>query len=114
MSLTSILSEKNADADDQLTRVHDIVGAARKAYGNEDAVIEAPPADTTEGRMNFVHLEAASKVQILRRQVSLIKAEAVEFVEMNPGSNMNKKIEELLAINPYFCNVGNGTKFDYI
>jgi hypothetical protein len=37
-------------------------------------------ADTTEGRMSFVHLEADSQVAILRKQVSLIKAQAVEFV----------------------------------
>jgi len=35
-------------------------------------------------------------------------------VETNPGASMDKKIEELLAINPYFANVGNGTKFAYI
>lgn len=114
MSLTKILSEKDANAEDQLKRVADVVGSARNAYGNEDAVIEAPMADTTEGRMSFVHLEADSQVAILRKQVSLIKAQAVEFVEQNPGSSMNKKIEELLAINAYFANVGNGTKFEYI
>jgi len=114
MSLTKILSEKNADAEDQLLRVADIVGQARNAYGNADAVIEAPSVDTTEGRMSFVHLEAAGQVAFLRKQVSLIKAQAVEFVETNPGSSMDKKIEELLALNPYFANVGNGTKFAYI
>jgi hypothetical protein len=114
MSLTKILSEKDADAEDQLSRVTDVVAKARDAYGNGDAEIEAPSVDTTEGRMSFVHLEAAGQVAILRKQVSLIKAQAVEFVDQNPGSSMNKKIEELLAINPYFANVGNSTTFDYI
>lgn len=114
MSLTKILTEKDANAEDQLSRVAEIVGAARKAYGNEDATVEAPMCQITEGVMSFVHLEAESQVQLLRKQVSLIKAAAVEFVESNEGSEMNRKIEELLAINPYFCNVGNGTKFEYI
>lgn len=114
MSLTAILTEKDADPSDQLKRVAEIVGAARKAYGNSDETIAAPDADTTEGRMSFVHLEAAAQVSILRKQVSLIKAQAVEFVETNSGSSMDKKIEELLALNAYFANVGNGTKFAYI
>ena len=114
MSLTKILSQKDADADAQLLAAADIVGAARKAYDNEDAVIDAPMCDTTEGRMSFVHLEASSQVQILRKQVSLIKAAAVEFVETHPGASMTKQIEERLATNPYFANVGNGTTFEYI
>lgn len=114
MSLTKILTKKDADPEEQLTAVAEVVGAARKAYDNEDAEIAAPMCNTTEGTMSFVHLEAASQVEELRKQVSLIKAQAVEFTETNPGSSMNKKIEELLAINPYFANVGNGTKFSYI
>lgn len=114
MSLTKILTEKDANAEDQLVRVAEVVGAARKAYGNSDDAIEAPMCQTTEGLMSFVHLEAESQVQHLRKQVSLIKAAAVEFVETNEGSSMNKKIEELLAINAFFANVGNGTKFEYI
>lgn len=114
MSLTKILSQKDANAEEQLEAVESIVGTARKNYGNEDAVIDAPMCDTTEGRMSFVHLEPASQIATLRKQVSLIKAQAVEFTANNPGSSMNKKIEELLALNAYFANVGNGTKFEYI
>lgn len=114
MSLTKILTEKDANAEDQLSRVAEIVGAARKAYGNEDAVIDAPMCNTTEGSMSFVHLEGESQVQELRRQVSLIKAAAVEFVSNNEGASMDKQIEERLALNAYFANVGNGTKFAYI
>lgn len=114
MSLTTILTAKDADPAEQLKEVATVVGSARKAYGNEGTAIEAPMCDTTEGRMSFVHLEAASQVQTLRKQVSLIKAAAVEFVMNNPGAEMDKKIEELLALNAYFANVGNGTKFAYI
>lgn len=114
MSLTKILSKKDADPEEQLADVATIVSAARSAYGNEDAVIEAPMVDTSEGRMSFVHLDANGQVATLRKQVGRIKAAAVEYCEQNPGTMINKKIEELLAVNPYFANVGNGTKFEYI
>jgi hypothetical protein len=114
MSLTKILSQKDANAEEQLEAVKVIVSSARKAYDNEDAVIEAPMCETTEGRMSFLHLEEAGQVQLLRKQVSLIKAAAVEFVETHPGSSMTKQIEERLATNAFFANVGNGTKFEYL
>lgn len=114
MSITKILTEKDADAENQLTRVAEIVSQARAAYGNEDAAIEAPMVDTPHGRMSFVHLEDDAQVERLRGEVARIKANAVEFCEQNAGSSMNRKIEELLAINPYFVNVSPGTKFEYI
>ena len=114
MSLTEILTRKDADPAVQLEEVSEVVAVARKAYGNEDAVIESPMCNTTEGTMSFVHLEPAGKIALLRKQVGLIKATAVEFCETNPGSSMDKKIEELLALNAYFANAGAGTKFKYI
>ena len=114
MSITKILTKKDADAEEQIVAVSEIVAAARKAYGNEDTVIEVPMVETAHGRMSFVHLEAASQVEYLRGQVAGIKAQAVEFVELNEGANLNKKVEELLAINAFFSSVGNGTKFEYI
>ncbi len=114
MSLTKILSEKDADPAEQLEAVSEVVSVARKNYGNSDAEIESPMCETTEGRMSFVHLEDAGKVAILRRQVGLIKAAAVEYVENTPGASMTRKIEELLATNGYFANAGSGTDFEYI
>ena len=114
MSITTILTRKDADAADQVAEVAEIVSAARQAYGNEDTVIEAPMVDTPNGRMRFTHLENASKVETLRGEVARIKATAVEFVEQNPGANLNKKVEELLALNAFFATVGEGTKFEYI
>ncbi len=114
MSITKILTRKDADAESQVTEVAVIVAAARSAYGNEETEMEAPMVDTPHGRMSFVHLEAASQVEVLRSVVAGIKAQAVEFVELNPGANLNKKVEELLALNAFFANVGSGTKFEYI
>lgn len=114
MSITKILTEEKTDAADKLDRVADIVAGAREAYGNSDAEIDSPKVDTANGYMSFVHLEDDSKVQVLRGRVAAIKAEAVEFVEQNPGASMNKKVEELLAIDPCFVNIASGTKFAYI
>jgi len=114
MSITKILTKKDADPEQQIADVATVVAAARAAYGNEDTEIVAPMVNTPHGVMSFVHLEAASQVEILRGAVAGIKAEAVEFVELNSGANLNKKVEELLAINAYFANVGSGTKFEYI
>jgi hypothetical protein len=114
MSITKILTRKDADAEVQIEEVAGVVAAARQAYGNEDTVIEAPMVDTANGRMRFTHLEAASQVETLRGEVARIKAQAVEFVESTTGANLNKKVEELLAINAFFATVGEGTKFEYI
>ena len=43
-----------------------------------------------------------------------MKATAVAFVEDNPGTVLNKKVQELLAINPFFANVSSGTEFEYL
>jgi hypothetical protein len=114
MSLTKILTRKDADAEEQLTEVATVVGAARKAYGNEDAEIAAPMVNTVHGQMAFSHLEPAAKIALLRDQVAMIKASAVEQAAQQAGTNMNKAIEQLLATNPYFTNVEPGVKFDYI
>lgn len=114
MSITKILTEEKTSAEDKLARISEIVAAARSAYGNEEAAIPVPKVNTPHGSMKFEHLEDASKVAILRDEVARIKAHAVECVEQNPGTNINKKIEELLATNEFFVNVSSGTKFEYI
>ena len=114
MSLTEILTRKDADPAEQLKEVAEVVAVARKAYGNEDAEIAAPACETTEGRMKFNHLEPAGQVALLRKQLSLVKAQAVEFAETTAGASVDKKIEELLATNAYFAHSGQRTKFAYI
>ena len=114
MSITKALTNEKTSAEEKLEAVAEIVARARENYGNEDAVIESPKVDTANGWMSFVHLEDDSKVSVLRGRVAAIKAEAVEYVECNPGASINKKIEELLAIDPCFVNIASGTKFEYI
>jgi len=114
MSLTKILTEKDVAAEDKLEKVAELVAGARKNYGNEEAEIKAPFVNTAHGSMPFIHLEAASKVEMLRSELGFIKAAAVEAEQQNPGININKKIEELIATNPLLANVDSGVKFDYL
>lgn len=114
MSITKTLSDEKMSAEDKLASVAEVVAGAREAYGNGDTVIEVPRVNTAVGSMPFNMLEDDGKVAVLRGEVANIKAIAVEFVEQNPGAVINKKIEELIAVNGYFANVAPGTKFDYI
>jgi len=114
MSITKILAEKDVDSGEKLTNVAVIVSAARKAYGNEDAEVASPKVSTTNGSMSFIHLDDDSKVSLLQAEVARVKSQAVEYVEHTEGADLNRKIEELIAINGMFTNIDAGTKFAYI
>ncbi len=114
MSITKILSEEKTSAEEKLNRIGEIIAQARSAYGNEDAEIDSPKVTTINGEMSFVHLDDSTKVYVLSSEVAKIKCAAVEFVEQNPGANINKKIEELISVNGMFTNISAGTKFEYI
>jgi hypothetical protein len=114
MSITKILTDEKSTAEDKLADVANIVAGAREAYGNSSESVTTPRANTTHGSMPFDMLDADSKVEVLRGEVARIKATAIEFTEQREGANLNKKIEELIATNGYFCNIAAGKKFDYI
>lgn len=114
MSITKVLSDKKIDSAEKLEAIAQIVAGAREAYGNSKDSIESPMVNTTNGSMSFVHLDDDSKVNQLRASVLQIKAQAVEFHSNTPGSNLNKKVEELVATHGMFVNINAGTKFEYI
>ena len=114
MSISEILNNKDADAGEQLIAVAKVVAGAREAYGNTGEDIGVPDVDTAHGAMAFDMLDADSKVHVLKSEVVAVKAAAVEYCRNNPGTVINKKIEELLATNGLFANIAPGTKFDYI
>jgi hypothetical protein len=114
MSITKILSEKDTPAVEKLERVAEIIAKARDNYQNGDAKLPCPDCNTAHGAMAFNMLDDDAKVELLKGEVGRIKAAAVEYARNNDGANLNKKIEELLATNGYFCNLGCGTKFEYI
>lgn len=114
MSITKILTAKDVPAEEKLADVAGVVAGAREAYGNTEAEIAVPRVNTTNGDMPFDMLDADSKVALLTSEVAVIKSAAVEYSEQNPGTNLNRKIEELLSTNGMFANIAAGTKFEYI
>ena len=114
MSITKILTAKDVPANVKLADVAVVVAGARENYGNADEVIAVPRTYTPNGDMPFTMLDADSKVVVLTSEVARIKARAVEFAENNPGVNLNRKIEELLATDGHFTNIAPGTTFEYI
>jgi len=114
MSITKTLSDEKMSAEDKLAAVAEVVAGAREKYGNGEAEIEVPRVSTAQGSMPFNMLEDDGKVAVLRSEVASLKAQAVEYCEQNPGTIINKKIEELLSTNAFFVNVAPGTKFEYI
>ena len=114
MSITKVLSDKDVSDEDKLKAIAETVAVARKAYGNEESEIAVPRVNTTNGSMPFDMLDDDGKVSLLKSEVASLKARAIEFSENNPGTNLNKKIEELIATNGMFTNISAGTKFEYI
>jgi len=114
MSITKVLNDPKISDSDKLTLVAEIVAGAKEAYGNSDVVITVEKVTTTHGSLPFSHLEDDSKVEILRNEALNMKANAIAFVEDNEGTVLNKKVQELLATNPFFANVSSGTEFEYL
>lgn len=114
MSITKALNQKDVAADVKLTTVAEIVAGARKAYGNEEAEIKSPLVNTTNGSMEFEHLDDESKVKLLKSEVGRVKAQAIENARNNEGVKIDKEIEKLVATNPLFTNIQPGTKFEYL
>jgi hypothetical protein len=114
MSITKILSNEKTTADEKIEDIALTVAKARASYGNEEAVIEDPLVNTHQGQMRFSNLENDSKLVYAKNEVSKIKVKACEAVEQNTGVNVNRRVEELIAINPILVNLGSGTKFEYL
>ena len=114
MSITKTLNDKDLTADAKLERVAETVAKARDNYGNADVEIKPGMVNTTHGSMSFTHVDDETRVAVLQAEVGFIKAKAVEFVNQTPGASINKKVEELIAINPFFTNIVGAEKFDYL
>lgn len=108
------MNDKNMTDEDKLTAVAEIVAGARDSYGNAKEEIPAVKCDTTHGMLPFNSLEDGSKVEILCNQAMNIKSQALAFVENNPGAVLNKKVQELISVNPFFANVAPGTEFELL
>lgn len=114
MSITTTLSNKDTSAEDKLNAVAETVAIIRNSYGNSDATIPAVKVNTANGNLPFTHLENDSKVEVLLGQAMNIKAKAIAYVEENEGTVLNKKVEELIATNPFFANISSESEFEYL
>lgn len=114
MSITTTLSNKEMSAADKLSSVADIVKIIRENYGNQDVEIPSLKVNTPNGNIPFNHLENDSKVEVLSGQAASIKAKAIAYVEENEGTVLNKKVEELIATNPFFANISAKSEFEYL
>ena len=107
MSITKVLADKEISNEQKLDIVANVVGRAREAYGNTDLEVESVDVNTTDGMMGFEYLTAESKVYILSREAQSIRAQAVEYARNVQGVVLSKKVDEIVATNPLFCNIGS-------
>jgi len=107
MSITKVLADKEISNEQKLDIVAKSVGRAREAYGNTDLEVKSVDVNTTEGMMDFKYLTDESKVYILYREAQSIRAEAVEYARNVQGVVLSKKVDEIVATNPLFCNIGS-------
>jgi len=114
MSITKILNNEEMKNEDKLNKVKELISEIREMYGNSEKVIPSIKVNTTHGYLPFEHLEDDSKVSLLINEALSIKAAAIALAEDNPGVAINKKVQELLAINPLFANASAASKFDYL
>ena len=114
MSITKILASKEASDEDKLKSIAEIIAGVRESYGNADVEILPVKVNTPHGFLPFINLEDDSKIEVLKNQAMAIKAAAITFVEENQGTVLNKRVQELLAINPFFANVSAGTQFELL
>lgn len=114
MSITKILGNNDLTDTEKLEQVAAIVTGARESYGNAEVEIPVTKINTPHGYLPFEHLEDDSKVALLLNEAISIKASAIAAEENQPGTVLNKKVEELLATNPLFTNASAGSEFSYL
>ena len=114
MSITKILADDDLSSAEKLAKVGQIVQCAREGYENTEATISAPDVNTTEGMMCFTHVSDDAKVYMLVKEVQRIRNYAIECSRNTAGTNISKKLEEMIATNRMLCNAAVITDFAYI
>lgn len=114
MSISEILNDKESSSKEKLEKIATIVATARTNYGNVDATIPSGSANTAYGSVAFEHLEDDSKIELVKREVAMIRVAAVEADTETTGVNINKEIEKLIAVSPLLNNLVSKTKLSYL
>lgn len=113
MTFNEILQSDVASAE-KLTQLSKLVSDIRKAYGNADLDIPSDYVNTPDGMVQFKYLDADSKVAFAGNQIRAITIEAIEAVEVTPGTVLDKELESLIATDPILCNLASSSGSKYI
>lgn len=115
MKLTAIFTfDKDTNHGERIEALAEVIATAREKYGNTDDNIEAPEVNTTAGLQDIDMLSAHDKLIVARTEFGKIKVAAVEFAKATEGAVLDKKIEELLALNPVMTNITKTIESDYL
>jgi len=114
MKLGDIFIDEDMKASKKVKLIAEVVTNARAAYGNGDAKITAPEVHTVDGLQDLAMLSDNSKVAIAESEVRNIKVLAVEYTKRFEGVILDKKIEELIALNPVLANITVVTESEYL
>ena len=116
MSISKVLEQDKKDVSDsqKLSQIVEMVAAARSAYGNEDIEIKAPVIGTVNGDMDLKFVCDATKLVLVKNEVTRIKVTSIEACKSTEGVNMKKVIEELVATSPVLVNLSDTTDFTYL
>ena len=113
MTFTQILAEENTSDETKLTEVVSLVKEIRKTYGNSDVVLEAPEVNTADGLKPITFLTAKDKLALAERVIKAITTDAYEDVQQAEGVSFDRRVEEMVSINPILSNLqtSNGSKY---
>ena len=115
MKISEVFSSVELSDEDKVAAIAEIVKRARTNYGNLDLETEVPQVDTINGQETFSDLSNESKLVIAESEVDNIKIVAREFCYMFELGQLEKKVEELIAISPILTNLDKvGTQTSYI
>lgn len=115
MKLTQIFdTSTDVDTDKRFDALVAIVSKAREAYGNTDVAITAPLANSAEGLQDLAMLTKKDKLAVAASAFRTIKANAVADSNAAEGVQLDKRLEEYIAINPVFANITDTVESDYL
>ena len=105
MKLTDVFNSEELSDKEKVGAIASTVTRAREAYGNTEKNIETPEINTVDGLEDLAMLSNESKVAIAESEVRNIKVIATEYCKAFDGAILDRKIEELIAINPILANI---------
>jgi len=113
MTFTNILSDETTSNEVKLTKVSELITDIRKTYGNSDVVLEVPEVNTADGIKPITFLTAKDRLALAEKVIRTITTDAYEDVQQAEGVSFDRRVEEMVSINPILSNltVGTGSKY---